>query len=440
MALPDKLQFLKTKSSDPAESESSSGTPDRDDQTPEEKLNDSPLTGPAKVQTQDWSQKLKKARDRMNGTGEETYSVWKRSSQRVIMMVIALVIVLGYVFFFTSPMFIKDKEADNDPTPLGEAQAFGEDGDKSMTIDTWRYSPSQGLMELKLDVTNEAYDGRDRYVFQPEFQGVDESELSSVWVEPMVSDPDFIVLIVHNVPADWVGIGLEVFYPGHTKSDPLLELYASADSITRVDHLKLLTSNGYRAAVVDEQIAGVQKQIRTRQKQIQANNTRISNMDKEAQRINSKLALDTEDEQAGDQQSLEAIQEQQQDLEAQNDQLQSEIGQLNLQIAQLTKKRNAYFGKNEDSEDSLTPAKGAAAKGGETQVGGAAVKLDPTEVTQKASAPKAARPASSVKGKGKAATSTRKAKPKAKGTASAKPASARSSAKPAPAKAKSKTK
>lgn len=406
MALSDKWQNVKAKVT---------GTPDQDSgsdpRPPEDTLPDSPaLHGDeAAVPAPDLGKKVRDAVDKFNGNGEESYSVWKRSSKRALMIGIALVIVLGYVFFFTTPLYIKDKEADNDPTPVGEAQIFGEDSDKSMTIDTWRYSPSQGLMEIKLDVTNEAYDGRDNYVFGTEFQGADETEAASVRIEPMVTDPDFIVLIVHNIPQEWVSMGLTVYYPGETKGDPLLELYASESSISKVDRLKPLSSNGYRAAVVDEQIAALKKREKALNRQIAANNQTISNMDKEAQRINGKLALDTEEEQAQDEQSLQDIQQRQQDLETQNEDTQLQIAKLNSQIAQLTKKRDAYFGLTDETDRTSAPAVTGKAK--PTKIGDAAVKLQTTQPVQKAKAPNGA-------GKSK------KASPAASGKTKARPAKA----------------
>lgn len=406
MALSDKWQNFKSKASGtPAEDSGSDPRP------PEDHLPDSPtLSGEeAAAPAPDFGKKVRDAVDRLNGSSEDSYSVWKRSSKRALMIGIALVIVIGYLFFFTSPLYIKDKEADNDPTPVGEPQYFGEDTDKSMTIDTWRYSPSQGLMEIKLDVTNEAYDGKDSYVFGTEFQSADETAASAVRIEPMVTDPDFIVLIVHNIPQEWVSMGLTVYYPGETKGEPLLELYASESSISKVDRLKPLSSNGYRAAVVDEQIAAIQKRVKALNRQIAANNQTISNMDKEAQRINGQMALDTEAEQAADQQSLANIQERQQELEAQNEDTQLQIAKLNSQIAQLTKKRDAYFGLTDDTDRTSAPAVTGKAK--PTRIGDAAVKLQTTQPAQKAKAPKD----SGTSGKSSPARS---------GTAKAKPAKA----------------
>lgn len=295
------------------------------------------------------SKQISSAVDRMNGTGKAAYSVWSRGSKRVVMYIIVAVILLGYVFFFTSQLWVKDKVSANDPTPVGEAQTFGTDGDKSFTIDTWHYSPSQSLMELKFNVSNNAFDGKDSYDFTVGYQNA--KGLTDPKCVQMVKDPDYVVLIIRNVPEEWTSIQVSLYYAGHVEGDPLLNFYASNDSIAKYSHIKILSSNGYRAELVDEQIAGLQKQKVSLQKKIDQNNQKIQNMNKTMQEINSRMALDTTDEQDTDKDKLNEIKTEQANLKASNDGFEAQIGGINKDISQLEKKRDAYLGKSDISKD-----------------------------------------------------------------------------------------
>lgn len=292
--------------------------------------------------------KVQKGFDQINGRtndeeGTATLRLYQHTSKRTFIILIAVVIILGYLFFFTSPQFIKPKAASNDPTPLGEAQQFGEDGQKSLTIQKWVYSPSQAMMEIWIVPDNQAFDGKNSYEFETAFQGAKKWD-SSPSIDQMVHDEDLIVLILRDIPEKWVSIDLQAYYQGETKGDPLVDMYASFDSISRTQHIKVLSSNQYRASVVDTQIQSLQKQIQGYQNQIKQNEQTITNMDKEAQRINGDMALDTDDEKASDKDDLEEIKQRQKELEQKNQSLESQIADVNGTIGQLQKKRNSYLG------------------------------------------------------------------------------------------------
>lgn len=350
------------------------------------------------------SKRVRNTVDKINGESKASYSVWGRSSKRTVMYIIMIVILFGYVFFFTSPLWITEKTASHDPTPVGEAQTFGEDGNKSFTIDTWRYSPSQSLMEIKFNVSNEAYDGKDLYDFTVGYQGT-KGEVSTE-VEQMVRDPDFVVLIICNVPEKWAGICINVYYPGKTDGDPLLSFYANNDGMSKVQHIKILSSNGYRASVVDEQIDSLKAQKASLQKKIDTNNKKIANMDRSIQEINERMPLDTDDEKETDQENLGNIEMQQSTLKTNNEDLKSQIGAVDKDISQLQKKRDAFFGKS--GADSGTKKKSKNAK----TDSGAAVKVKKTASKKEVSETNSAKqkPKTTVK------SSSTKKKSTAKGT------------------------
>lgn len=314
----------------------------------------SPLSDAVNSGIDQLSKGVKTAVDRFNGTGTAKYNVWSRSSKTVLMYVILIVIIIGYVFFFTSPLWVSEKTAAEDPTEIGTAQTFGEDGEKSFTIDTWRYSPSQNLMEIKFKVANNAFDGKDLYNFTVGYQGA--KNYSAPGIEQMVQDPDYVVLIVRNIPTEWTSICVSLYYAGQNveNTEPLLNFYASSDSISRVSHIQILSSNGYRAALVDERISALNKRKASLQKSIDANNKKSAAMDKSMEEITERMTLDTDEEKENDESAISDIKSQQGELKAANDQAKEQIAALNKEIGQLEKKRASYFAKPKKETDKTT--------------------------------------------------------------------------------------
>lgn len=366
-----------------------------------------------------------------NGSTPASSAVYTRTSKRTMLMIIVLVIVLLYVFFFTSPLWVTQKEAVYEATPIGEAQTFGDDGKKSLTLTSLKYSPSQAMMELQITPTNDTYDGKNSYEFHPSFTGTKGFQTKNPEVETMVEDEDLIVILIHNIPKTWNGMKLEAFYKGEAKGDSLADFFANFDSISKVNHIKVLSSNGYRAQIVDNQIASLQKQIQQYQKSIDTNNKQMANMDKESERVNSDMAIDTDTEKANDQKRLDDIREDEQGLQAENATSQKQIAKLNKQIAQLQKKRNSYFEVSDSG--TLTPDKSTSKLDKGEKAKGSEVAIQTTRSQKEAKAPKGeknAKPASkSASPSKKKAASLPKATKKAGSTPSAKPAKSAKSAK-----------
>lgn len=353
----------------------------------------SPLSDAVNSGIDQLSKGVKTAVDRFNGTGVAKYNVWSRSSKTVLMYAILIVIIIGYVFFFTSPLWVSEKTAAEDPTEIGTAQTFGEDGEKSFTIDTWRYSPSQNLMEIKFKVVNNAFDGKDLYNFTVGYQGA--KNYSTPGIDQMVRDSDYVVLVIRNIPTEWTSICVSLYYAGQNveNAEPLLNFYASSDSISRVSHIQILSSNGYRAALVDEHISALNKRKASLQKNIDANNKKSTAMDKSMEEITERMTLDTDEEKENDESAISDIKSQQGELKAANDQTKEQIAALNKEIGQLEKKRASYFAKpKKESDKSKTDSKSKSKKPSDKnkteKVSESAVKVKETTKDSSASAKK----------------------------------------------------
>lgn len=320
-----------------------------DRKQPEEKSSVSQVTDSALDKVR------KKVAEIDSGSGVKAASdeVYTRVKKRTVIILIMVAILAGYIFFFTSPYWMNQKKSTYEATPLNEEQVFvsssstdssGQEGSKSMTIQSWIYSPSQAMMEVKLIPESTIYDGKDQYEFRvtfPDYKGLSSAKPS---VETRVNDDNLIVLLIHNVPAaKWKTVDLQLYYQGETNQEALLDLYALNESMSKVNSIPRLSSNEYRAQIVDQQITQLQKQITSLQKQIRKNEQTIANMDSRAGEINENLALDTDSEKKKDQEQIEDIHGQESELQGTNKSLNKQISGIRKQIAQLQKKKDALI-------------------------------------------------------------------------------------------------
>lgn len=67
-----------------------------------------------------------------------------------------IVIIGGYLFFFTSNLWIPHNASAKKQTPLNESVEWA---DRAITIERWDYCEQGGLMEVYMDIKSNTYDG-----------------------------------------------------------------------------------------------------------------------------------------------------------------------------------------------------------------------------------------------------------------------------------------
>lgn len=272
------------------------------------------------------------------------YSAWTRSKQQPVLIILLAVIVLGYLVFFFSPLYVKKTVKDEDITlsKLGESMNDDTDG-RTLTIDTWTYCPEQNAMEMKLVVSNTTFDGKDKYQFNAQTDGNDKPEVTQ-----LVADRDFIVLRITNLPEKWNFLCVRMFMPGvsmRNKDNAMFKLYTSMDTVGKVKSLPQKTSNQYRAEYLQEQIDGLNQDLADLQKQKEADKQALDGYNKSEASIRKELEIATDDETAD-------LNEQLKELDAARATTKSDIANVEAsmtdkrrQIANYQTVRDTYLGR-----------------------------------------------------------------------------------------------
>ena len=93
-----------------------------------------------------------------------------------------IVIIGGYLFFFTSNLWIPHNASAKKQTPLNESVEWA---DRAITIERWDYCEQGGLMEVYMDIKSNTYDG----IYAYKYEAVDRSE-DNLKVSAAVEEPE----------------------------------------------------------------------------------------------------------------------------------------------------------------------------------------------------------------------------------------------------------
>ena len=100
-----------------------------------------------------------------------------------------IIFVFGYLFFFTSSLWMPATYTGVDITPIGKTVNAGE---RAITVDAWNYCPEQKKMEIMIEIENNSIDGIDRYDWKVRTrEGVLE-------VKAVLEATDFVVLFAEG--------------------------------------------------------------------------------------------------------------------------------------------------------------------------------------------------------------------------------------------------
>lgn len=272
--------------------------------------------------------------------------VWSNvNKQRRFLIITAIVIVLGYIFFFTSPYIFNTSRVNKDDlSPVGEPISFA--NGKTVTIDTWDYCPTSNAMEVKLFITDNAYDGKNKYDFAV---GVFKGNAKNIQVQQIVSDLDLIVLVIRNLPEEFDAVLLRMYNEGdeHKNDNFLINLYAQEASVHRVETLPAKTSNEYRAEVIDERISTLNASIDEVTAKMKENKDTITGLNQQIAELQTRKHNSTDVELENINDKIETIQQKKKELNSENSSLKDDIKEYNKQIYQYKNQKKKYLEQNQ---------------------------------------------------------------------------------------------
>jgi|GEM_PF-1963047 len=196
-------------------------------------------------------------------------------------------VIFIYLAFFTSKLWLPDDSDTKKFTALDTVLTL--EG-RNITIRRWEYSPTQKRMEIELDVINNAYDHINEYTFTAVTNAYDRLSVSIV-----VSDQNFFVIALDNIPNDWkeISFRMSVAYPEEEAPEvpETLKMYTNAKDVATVDSLQPKTAMEYYKDQVYTTIAGYKEDIAEYEENIAALNEKIEAAQQDNTNLEAKIPL-----------------------------------------------------------------------------------------------------------------------------------------------------
>lgn len=199
---------------------------------------------------------------------------------------------LGYGFFFSSKLWMKAPYEGVPITPIGKTVT---EEDRSVTINSWKYSKEQKKMEIMVEVENLSLDGIDSYSWTVKTAN------SNLDTKVLVESKDLIVIEVRDVPRNWAEAALVMELKKSDRSKgsefKLLKLYTNENKVVSVNSIKKKSVAGYRKDQVAAKITGYKEQLRdlrTAKKHLERS---IQTADKKTKELTDDMKYQTGSEQ-----------------------------------------------------------------------------------------------------------------------------------------------
>ncbi|MGF6376714.1 hypothetical protein M2140_001792 [Clostridiales Family XIII bacterium PM5-7] len=202
-----------------------------------------------------------------------------------------IIFVVGYVFFFSSNLWMPVDPLSIVQTKLGESiEANG----RTVTPLVWTYSKDEQTMELIIEISNTSLDGIDEYEWTA--VGVNTGFFD---VETVVNTPEFVVLHVKNVSNSWTQMSVRMDFKANTKTTEkfnTIKMYADESSIDRVEEIKKGRMLDYQKVAIAAKIRQAEDEIRAIEAQIKESEKRIAVGEDREEKLSEQLQYQIGDE------------------------------------------------------------------------------------------------------------------------------------------------
>ena len=116
----------------------------------------------------------------------------------VVYISVGLLIILGYIFFFSSPYFIGGVDEDNLKfTAIGTTSKDGLG--KEFTLENWEYCDAEDKMIVEISIENLVFDNVNDYTYSAKVQEVN-SDIKTLQTEVVYKDKNYNVITISGVP------------------------------------------------------------------------------------------------------------------------------------------------------------------------------------------------------------------------------------------------
>lgn len=209
-----------------------------------------------------------------------------------LLYVFIFVMLFGYMLFFTSSLWLPKPYQGVEVVPIGSEVVFG---DRTITIDSCRYSSKQRIMEIICHVDNTSLDGIDTYTWQVSAPG------KLLDTEVVVDTKEIVVLHVNKVPRRWTELSITASLKDKDrKKDTTFEpikVYINDKSAEAVSSIKKHTTKEYLEISANSKIESYEKEIRKIEKNEQELKDKIHTAEQQIADLTDAMQYQTEEEQ-----------------------------------------------------------------------------------------------------------------------------------------------
>lgn len=171
-------------------------------------------------------------------------------------IVLLTFILCGYLFFFTSRIWIPDPGELVEATPLYEPQAFSS---RQVYLTAWDYSERDRTMEVIVEV-----ESTDLIETELKYEAV-ERTAGELPIDAVIDQSNHKVFRITDLPENWKEISLRLI---EGDGEQILRLYTNADTVEHVGSLPEKDQAGYEADRLQGQIDYDTYRISVRQEEI----------------------------------------------------------------------------------------------------------------------------------------------------------------------------
>ena len=228
----------------------------------------------------------------------KNYEMTKRKGNLALFGIVFFFIA-GYIFFFSSTMWMPSNLAASLQTPLKENVQWGE---RTLQIRRWDYCETEQVMEVEIDMDNKSFDGKNHYHYSAINRNNDQLK-----VVKMIEDSDWIVLRIENVTDNFGEISLRIDMMGE-QDDNTLKLYTNVNAVKRVKDLEKRDRKGYQLLRLQRDTESYQKEISTLEKKKKSLLEKSQRMQEEINHLQSEESYQTEEMKAEQTDKINEIQ------------------------------------------------------------------------------------------------------------------------------------
>lgn len=270
-----------------------------------------------------------------NAFREESYKrkeeKLKKSSNRFLVRFL-IIFIVGYSLFFSSKVWLPRTYEGVSVTPIGTTISANE---RNITINSWRYSDSQEMMEVILEIENLSIDGISEYKYQA-FDKDKEYE-----VEKVRGGNGFYVLRIYKVKNSWTELALRIDIRPDDKSKngdfEKIKIYTNDKIVSKVSDLTLKSLKEYKEESYTQQIKTLEKRMAKNRTKKEKYEYSIKTANEKIKELEGKSKYQTQKEQTETAENIGTINQEKKNLEEKVTELEGEYKELKEKIKFIRK-------------------------------------------------------------------------------------------------------